>query len=59
MHISEKIEEKYQEMKKSGKIEDFLDEGHFKGLKIFINKEPKTVLFVLEFSGDKVYLGSD
>ena len=59
MHISDKIKEKYEEMKKSGKTEDFLDEEHFKGLKIFINTEPKSMLFVLEFDRDKVYLGAN
>ncbi|HPS21249.1 MAG TPA: hypothetical protein PLO44_00350 [Candidatus Paceibacterota bacterium] len=59
MHINSKIEKKYQEMKKSNKTEDFLDEKFFKGLKIFINKQPKTTLFTLEFEPDIVYLGSD
>lgn len=59
MEINKKIKEKYEEMKKSGKTEDFLDKEHFGELKLFIKTEPKEVLFFLELDPDTVYLGSN
>jgi hypothetical protein len=59
MIINEEIERKYLEMKSLNINEDYLDKMHFGDLKIFINSEPKSVLFSLEFDGDTVYLGSN
>jgi hypothetical protein len=59
MEINKKIEEKYEEMKKSGKTEDFLDKDHFGELKLFIQTKPKEVLFFLELDSNTVYLGSN
>ena len=61
MKINEElIKAKYQEMKRLGISEDFLNEEAFGELKIFINKKPELLLF--SFTIDKsenVYIGSE
>jgi hypothetical protein len=58
--LKEKIEGKYQEMKKKGLIEDTLDFDPFKGLKIFINRRTNFPLIPsLKFGEDTVYIGSE
>ena len=61
MKINEElIKAKYQEMKRLGISEDFLNEEAFGELKIFINKKPEFLLF--SFTIDKsenLYIGSE
>ena len=56
----ELIEMKYQEMKRLGITQDFLDKKAFGELKIYINKKPKTLLFSCKLdNSDIVYVGSN
>ncbi len=60
MKINKKlIEEKYREMKPKNEAEGFIDIESLGGIKIFINKEPKNILFFIDIAPDRVYLGTE
>lgn len=59
MKITKEIIEKYLEMKNSNKVEDFLDEKSFGKIKVFINKEPKNLIFKLKEGEDIIYIGTN
>ena len=53
------ILKRYQEMKASGKTEDFLG-AEFGQIMVFINKKPRYVIMPkIEEGGDVIYVGSD
>lgn len=54
---TELFEKKYQEMKSQNKDEKLLDEK-IQGIKMFINKKPKNVLFDFKIEPDTIYIGS-
>ena len=58
--FKELVNEKYQEMKRLSKNEDFLDEKRLGGIKIFINSKPEFCLLTLHFeNADLVFVGSN
>lgn len=61
MKINEElIKAKYQEMKRLGISEDFLNEDAFGELKIFINKKPEFLLFSINIDkSENLYIGSE
>ena len=52
------LEKKYKEMKSANIDEDFLDEK-LRGIKVFLNKKPSSILFKLRIEPDDVYIGSN
>lgn len=60
MFNEELIRSKYQEMKRLGKTEDFLDEKAFGGIKVFVNKKPMFSLGSYPISETEIlYVGSE
>ena len=55
----ELIQKKYEELKKSGEEEGFLDEETLGGVKLFINQKPKYYTSELVIGDDDVYIGSE
>ena len=50
---------RYQEMKASGKTEDFLG-AEFGRVKVFINKEPEYIITIpIKEGDDTIYVGSE
>ena len=56
---NELFEKRYREMTASGLTEDFLDKNAFGELKMFINAEPKKVMFLMKIGPDDIYIGTD
>ena len=55
----EMIEKKYAEMKMNAVFEDFLNFESLGGIKIFINRKPKYMLYCGKIDNDQIYVGSE